>query len=114
MLLTLLTLTPGCPGVEKFLPISGAAGKPNLWCGRPRFLAQTCVARRVLEKLCTETVCVDFLVPTNGKEQKVIWAHNHYWILDLPLDWLLPTSSTPGLAHQNLTVGFYTEQALRP
>ena len=57
---TFLTLTPGWPGVKKFLPISGAAGKRTFWCGRPRFSARTSMTRRVLEKLCTKKVCVDF------------------------------------------------------
>ena len=61
---TLPTLTPGCLGVKEFLPITGAAGKPNFRRGRPRFSARTSMTRRVLEKLCTEKVCVDFLAPT--------------------------------------------------
>ena len=36
-----LTLTPGCPGVKKFLPGTGAAGKRTFWCGRPQFSART-------------------------------------------------------------------------
>ena len=52
---TFLTLTPGRPWVKKILPITG--------CERPRLSAQTSMTRRVLEKLCTETVCVDFLAP---------------------------------------------------
>ena len=32
---TFLTLTPGCPGFEKFLPISGAAEKHTFRRGRP-------------------------------------------------------------------------------
>ena len=63
---TFLTLTPGCPGVKKFLPTTGAAGKRTFWRGRPRFSARTSMTRRVLEKLCTKKVCVDFLVPTKG------------------------------------------------
>ena len=61
---TFLTLTPKCPGVKKFLPTTGAAGKRTFWCGRPRFSARTSMTRRVVEKLCTEKVCVDFLAPT--------------------------------------------------
>ena len=38
---TFLTLTPGCPGVKKFLPTTGAAGKRIFWCGRPRFSVRT-------------------------------------------------------------------------
>ena len=60
---TFLTLTPGCPGLKKFLPTTGAAGKPTFWCGRPRFSARTSMTRRVVEKLCTKKVCVDFLAP---------------------------------------------------
>ena len=60
---TFLTLTPGCPGVKKFLPITGAAEKHTFWCRRPRFSARTSMTRRVLEKLCTKKVCVDFLAP---------------------------------------------------
>ena len=64
---TFLTLTPGYPGVKKFLPITGAAGKRSFWCGRPRFSARTSMTRRVLEKLCTKKVCVDFLAPIDGQ-----------------------------------------------
>ena len=32
---TFPTLTPGCPGVRKFLPITRAAGKRTYWCGHP-------------------------------------------------------------------------------
>ena len=60
---TFLTLTPGRPGVKKFLPITGATEKRTFWCGRPRFLARTSMTRRVVEKLCTKKVCVDFLAP---------------------------------------------------
>ena len=60
---TFLTLTPECPGVKKFLPTTGAAGKRTFWCGRPRFSARTSMTRRVAEKLCTKKVCVDFLAP---------------------------------------------------
>ena len=60
---TFLTLTPGCPGVKKFLPTTGAAGKRTFWCGRPRFSARTSVTRRVVKKLSTKKVCVDFLAP---------------------------------------------------
>ena len=74
---TFLTLTPGCPGVKKFLPATGAAGKRTLWCGRPRFSGRTSMTRRVVEKLCTEDVCVDFLAPNSGKDKthkhKQIW-----------------------------------------
>ena len=52
---TFLTLTPGCPGVKKFLPITGATGKRTFRCGRPRFSARTSMTRRVVEKLCTKT-----------------------------------------------------------
>ena len=65
ILRTFLTLTPECPGVKKFLPTTGATGKRTFWCGRPRFAARTSMTRRVVEKLCTEEVCVDFLAPTN-------------------------------------------------
>ena len=61
---TFLTLTPECPGVKKFLPTTGAAGKRTFWCGRPRFSARTSMTQRVVEKLCTKKVCVDFWVPT--------------------------------------------------
>ena len=60
---TFLTLAPECPGVKKFLPTTGAAGKHTFWCGRPRFSARTSMTRRVVEKLCTKKVCVDFLAP---------------------------------------------------
>ena len=62
---TFPTLTPGRPGVKKFLPITGAAEKRTFWCGRPRFSARTSMTRRVFEKLCTKKVCVDFLAPNN-------------------------------------------------
>ena len=58
-----LTLMPGWPGVKKFLPITGAAGKRTFWCGRPRFSVRTSITWRVLEKLCPEKVCVDSLAP---------------------------------------------------
>ena len=57
---TCLTLTPLCPGVKKFLPITGAAGKPTFGGGRPRFSTRTSMTRRVLETFCTKKVCVDF------------------------------------------------------
>ena len=60
---TFLTLTPERPGVKKFLLTTGAAGKRTFWCGRPRFSARTSMTRRVVEKLCTKKVCVDFLAP---------------------------------------------------
>ena len=60
---TFLTLAPECPGVKKFLPTTGAAGKRTFWCGRPRFSARTSMTRRVVEKLCTKKVCIDFLAP---------------------------------------------------
>ena len=50
----LLTHAPGCPGVKKFLPTTGAAGKRTFWCGRAWFSARTSMTRRVLEKLCVE------------------------------------------------------------
>ena len=50
---TFLTLTPGCPGVKKFLPATGAAENRT-------FLVWT---SRVLEKLCPEKVCVDLSAP---------------------------------------------------
>ena len=59
---TFLTLTPGCPGVKKFLPTTGAAGKRTFWCGRPRFSARTSMTRRVVEKLCTKKVCVPKII----------------------------------------------------
>ena len=58
-----LTLTPGCPGVKKFLPTSGAAGKRAFWCGRPRCSARTSMTRRDLERLCPDKVSVDCLAP---------------------------------------------------
>ena len=61
---TFLTLTPGCPGVKKFLPATGAAGKRTFWYGRPRFSAWTSMTRRVVQKLCTKKVCVDSLALT--------------------------------------------------
>ena len=67
---TFLTLTPGCPGVKKFLHTTGAAGKRTFWCGRPRFPARMSMTRRVVEKLCTEKVCVDFFAPNLRKSPK--------------------------------------------
>ena len=40
-------------------------------CGRPQFLARTSITQRVLEKLCTEKVCVDFLAPIEVRPPKV-------------------------------------------
>ena len=57
---TFLTLTPGCPGVKKFLPTTGAAGKRTFWRGRPRFSARTSMTRRVVEKLCTKKFALIF------------------------------------------------------
>ena len=62
------TLTPECPGVKKFLPTTGAAGKCTFWRGRPRFSARTSMTRRVVEKLCPKKVCVDFLAPKKFQE----------------------------------------------
>ena len=61
---TFLTLTPGCPGVKKFLPTTGAAGKRTFWCGRPRCSARPSMTRRVVKKRCTKKVCVHFSAPT--------------------------------------------------
>ena len=63
---TFLTLTPERPGVKKFLPTTGAAGKRTFGRGRPRFSARTSMTRRVVEKLCTKKVCVDFLAPKSS------------------------------------------------
>ena len=60
---TFLTLTPECPGVKKFLPTTGAAGKRTFWCRRPRFSARTSMTRRVVEKLCTKKVLRWFFGP---------------------------------------------------
>ena len=57
---TFLTLTPGWPGVKKFLPITGAAETRTFWCGRPRFLARTSMTRRGFEKLCTKKFALIF------------------------------------------------------
>ena len=57
---TFLTLTPECPGVKKFLPATGTAGKRTFWCGRPRFSARTSMTRRVFEKLCTKKFALIF------------------------------------------------------
>ena len=51
---TFLTLTPGCPGVKKFLPITVAAEKRTFWCGRTRFSVRTSMTRRVVQKLCAQ------------------------------------------------------------
>ena len=69
---TFLTLTPGCAGVKKFLPTTGAAGKRTFSCGRPRFSARTSMTRRVFEKLCTKKVCVDFSAPKVGALDRLI------------------------------------------
>ena len=55
-----LTLTPGCPGVKKFLPTTGAAGKRTFWCGRPRFSVRTSMSRRVIEKLVPKKFALIF------------------------------------------------------
>ena len=90
---TFLTLTPGCPGVKKFLPITGAAEKRTFWCGRPRFSARTSMTRRVLQKLCTKKVCVDFLVPIYC----ILWWSGGLLFLSIPMLFLLgigPSSVT--------------------
>ena len=79
---TFLTLTPGCTGVKKFLPTTGAAGKRTFWCGRPRFSARTSMTRRVVEKLCTKKICVDFLAPRKvsrdtGVSQLQLWVSRY-------------------------------------
>ena len=61
---TFPTLTPGCPGVKKFLPATRTAGKRIFSRGRPRFSVRTSMTRRVAEKLCTKKNCVDFLAPS--------------------------------------------------
>ena len=61
---TFLTLAPGCPGVKKFLPITGAAEKRTFRCGCPRFSARTFVQK----------VCVDFLAP-NGHPVRRLLDH---------------------------------------
>ena len=76
---TFLTLTSGCPGVKKFLPTTGAAGKPTFWCGRPRFSARTSMTRTVVEKLFPKKVCVDFLAPIPSRPkvlQKILFKNN--------------------------------------
>ena len=50
---TFLTLTPECPGVKKFLPTTGAAGKTHI-------LARTSMTRRVVEKLCKKKFALIF------------------------------------------------------
>ena len=65
---TFLTLTPGRPWVEKFLPITGAAEKRTFWCGRPQFSARTSMTRRVLEELCTKKFALIFW------PLKVLWG----------------------------------------
>ena len=76
---TFLTLTPGCPGVKKFLPTTGAAGKRTFWCGRPRFSARTSMTRRVVEKLCAKKVCGDFLVPIKAMKYICDLAMSYIW-----------------------------------
>ena len=58
---TVLILTPGCPWVKKFLPITRTAEKRTFWCGHPRLSTRTSMTRRDLKKLCTKKVWVDFL-----------------------------------------------------
>ena len=54
------------PRGQKVSPHHRAAGKRTFWCGRPRFSARTSMTRRVVEKLCTKKVCVDFSAPSNA------------------------------------------------
>ena len=61
-----VTLMPRWSGV-KVSPTAGAAGTQTSWRGRPRCFARTSMARRVLQKLCPENVCIDFLVPELGQ-----------------------------------------------
>ena len=51
------------PRGQKVSPHQRGRRKPHFWCGRPRFSARTSMTRRVVEKLCTKKVCVDFLAP---------------------------------------------------
>ena len=55
-----LTLTPGCPGVKKFLPFTGAAEKRTSWRGRPRFSVRTSMTRKVLKQLCAKKFALAF------------------------------------------------------
>ena len=68
-------LTPGCRGVKKFLPTTGAAGKRTFQCGRPRCSARTSMTRRVAEKICTKKVCVDSLAPSLASKNAPNQAH---------------------------------------
>ena len=66
---TFPTLTPECPGVKKFLPTTGAAGKRTFWCGRPRFSARTSMTRRVVEKFPTKKFALIFW-PLNSENNE--------------------------------------------
>ena len=62
---TFLNLAPGCPGVKKFLPTTGAAGKRTFLCGRPRFFGADVHDPKGCRKTLYKKVCVDFWGPTN-------------------------------------------------
>ena len=51
------------PSGQKVSPPTGDTGKRTFRCGRPRFSARPSMTQRVVEKLCTEKVCVDFQAP---------------------------------------------------
>ena len=95
---TFLTVTPGYPGVKKFLPTTGAAGKRTFWYGRPRFSARTSMTRRVVEKLRTKKVCVDFLATTISN---LLLHQDHF-----------PTATPPSLLISLLEPGGQKEKVL--
>ena len=73
---TFLTLAPGCPGLKKFLPTTGAAGKRTFGADvhdfrrgspRPEGLSKNFVRAK--------KVCVDFSAPKN---RTIRFAPPHY------------------------------------
>ena len=52
---TFLTLTPGCPGVQKFIPITGTAEKCTLFRDFQKALETTTAMKRrkILRKICS-------------------------------------------------------------
>ena len=79
---TFLTLTPECPGIKKFLPTTGVAGKRTFWCGCPRFSEQTSMTRRVVERLYTKKYALIFLAPVID-----FWGRNLELVAEPPLAW---------------------------
>ena len=61
---TVLTLTPGCPGVKKFLPTTGPEETHFLVRTSTIFGADVHDPKGCRKTLRTKKVCVDFLAPS--------------------------------------------------